>query len=173
MKNGISFRQYRSIDLFLFLLMLTVSETVIVKASTVWIPGSVYVISPVAAVTTIVLLRWGPWAALHAAAGGLVYCLLLGGGLPQLGVYVLGNMGGMAGLLLGRFRNGDTLPRSTGALMALGLTVQGGMLLGRALMALVTGLGADMALKLIATDTLSFVFTLVVLWIAARVNGLL
>ena len=46
------------------------------------------------------------------------------------------------------------------------------MLLGRAFVALICGLGTSAALGLITTDTLSFVFTLVILWIAKRVNGL-
>ena len=131
-----------------------------------------YVVSPVAAVTAIVMMRWGPFAAIHAAAGGALYCLISGGGTPQLLVFTVGNLGGMAGLLFLLFKKKEDIRQSTGLTMGFGAACQCGMLLGRALMALICGLGTESAVSFITTDILSLIFTLVILWVARRVNGL-
>ena len=75
MKRQFSFQQYRAIDLAMFAVLLCITETMIVKAATWWFPDQLYTVSVVGAVTAIVLMRWGPWAAIHAVLGGAVFCL--------------------------------------------------------------------------------------------------
>ena len=75
MNRSFSFKQYRGIDLTLFALILCVTEMLIVNAARFWFADQLYTVSAVAAVTAIVLMRWGPWAAIHAVLGGLVFCL--------------------------------------------------------------------------------------------------
>jgi hypothetical protein len=92
MNHRYSFRQYRAIDLAMFAVMLCIAEWLIVTAATRWYPDQLYTVSVVGAVTSIVLIRWGPWAAIHAALGGAVFCLASHGSSRQLLIYSVGNL---------------------------------------------------------------------------------
>lgn len=72
MKN-ISFKQYRAIDLTIWLAILSVFEYITVMAASRWFPGELYTLSQLVAVLCIVMMRWGGWAAIHAVAGGCVF----------------------------------------------------------------------------------------------------
>ena len=74
MRRQFSLAEHREIDLALFALILCVSEALIVRAASGWFADQLYTVSVVGAVTAIVLMRWGPWAAIHAVLGGLVFC---------------------------------------------------------------------------------------------------
>ena len=90
--NRYSFRQYRSIDLTMFAVILCVSEALIVTAANRWFPDQLYTVSAVGAVTAIVLMRWGPWALLHAVLGGIVFCIASHGSPRQFFIYCTGNI---------------------------------------------------------------------------------
>lgn len=100
MNRQLSFQQYRTIDLTLFAVMLCISETVIVTAATRWFSDQLYTVSVVAAVVSIVLMRWGPWAAIHAFLGGFVFCFLSRGTATQYLIYCIGNLFSLLSLLL-------------------------------------------------------------------------
>lgn len=99
MNHRLTFRQYRQMDLTVFGAMLVVAEALIVLAATRWFPAEAYTVSIVAAVTSIVLMRWGPWAAIHAVLGGLVYCFASGGQPGQYLIYCAGNLFALLSLL--------------------------------------------------------------------------
>jgi len=172
MKNGISFRQYRAIDLGLFAAILLVSQFLIVKAAGSWFAAQRFIVSPAAAVVAIVMMRWGPWAAIHAVLSGLLYCLQLKGGWQQYAAYIAGNLCAMVGLAQIQAHGKEAIRGSTSKTLIFATVVQVSMLLGRAFTALVVGLENGDALLFITTDALSLVFTLVILWIARRVDGL-
>ena len=109
MKRRISFRQYRAIDLALFAAMLCVSEWLLVTAATRWFPDQLYTVSLVGALTAIVMLRWGPWAAIHAALGGLVFALASHGSGKQLLIYAGGNLLSLVMLLPLRRLGGEKI----------------------------------------------------------------
>ena len=92
MKGQRTVGRYRAIDLTLFAVMLAVFEWIVVTASTRWFPNEPYTVSVVPVVTAIVMFRWGPWAAIHAALGGLVFCRASGGGASQYVIYAMGNL---------------------------------------------------------------------------------
>ena len=75
-----SLGEYRAIDLFCFALMLALFEPVLHLAATKLFPAEPYSVSAAAAITAIVLMRWGPWAGIHAALGVLAH---IGKGLRQ------------------------------------------------------------------------------------------
>ncbi len=171
MNRQISFQQYRTIDLSIMAVLLVITQTLICIAATVWFKWELYIVSPVAIVTAIVMMRWGPWALLHAALGGVVYAVVAGGSLRHIAIYALGNLLSMAALVF--FRKGKEVIRSSAVRSVLfGICVQLLMLLGRALMALVLGHSFWEALGFITTDSLSVLFTAVVVWIARRMDGL-
>ena len=107
-------KRYRLIDCALFALMLIVFETVAVRAASSWFPQEAYVISVVPAVTAIVLMRWGPWAAVHAVLGGVVFCMASGGTAQQFAVYCAGNLFSLLAWFLIRRLGAEEIRRSTG-----------------------------------------------------------
>ena len=58
----LTFKQYRGIDLAIFAAILALTEFLIVRAAKSWFPDQLYTVSVTAAVTAIVLMRWGPFA---------------------------------------------------------------------------------------------------------------
>ena len=199
MNHRLTFRQYRQMDLTVFGAMLVVAEALIVLAATRWFPAEAYTVSIVAAVTSIVLMRWGPWAAIHAVLGGLVYCFVSGGQPGQYLIYCAGNLFALLSLLWFRIPGKD---RTAGSerisgkeriredsflTVIFGLTVQLLMQLGRAAVAFallraspgsapagtqsVAG-ALSFCIGFITTDALSGFFTAVILWIARRQDGL-
>ena len=172
MSRPLTFAQYRAIDLILFACILCATETAIVKASTVWFSDQLYTVSAVGAVTAIVLMRWDAFAAIHAALGGFVFCLVSQGTSEQRLIYAGGNLLCLLSLpplrMLGkeRVRNDSFLAVSFG-LCALLL-----MQAGRAAAALALGPAARDCLGFFTTDSLSLLFTGVVVWIARRLDGI-
>ena len=92
LKGRFSVGQYRAIDLTLFAFMLIIFETIAVSAATRWFPAEPYTVSVVAAVTAIVMMRWGIWGAIHAVLGGIVFCRASGGTAEQYAIYCIGNL---------------------------------------------------------------------------------
>ena len=167
-----SFRQYRTIDLCMFAVILCVSECLIVNAATFWFPDQLYTVSVVGAVTAIVLMRWGPWAGIHAVLGGLVFCLASRGSGRQYLIYCAGNLFSLFMLLPLRYLGGERI-RLDGILsVGFGLLTLLLMQLGRALTALLLGAELNACLGFFTTDALSLLFTGLILWVARRLDGI-
>ena len=160
--NRYSFRQYRSIDLTMFAVILCVSEALIVTAANRWFPDQLYTVSAVGAVTAIVLMRWGPWALLHAVLGGIVFCIASHGSPRQFFIYCTGNILSLLMLIPLRSFGKDIFGLGTVLLMQL----------GRALLALLLGGEFFTCLGFFTTDVLSLLFTGVIVWIARRLDGI-
>ena len=172
MNRQITFQQYRTIDLTIMAVLLAVSQIVIYFASSVLYPEQLYVVSPAAAMTAIVMMRWNGWSVLHALLSGGLYALLAGGGWQHIVIYGAGNVLCLLALpalkLLGKERI-----RLNGVLSGVfGLAVQTLMWLGRAGIAFLLGFGPAACIGFITTDILSGLFTLVIIWVVRRVEGL-
>ena len=172
MRRQFSFSQYRGIDLTLFALITCVSEALIANAARFWFPDQLYTVSVVGALTAIVLMRWGPWAGIHAALGGLVYCLVSGGSARQLVIYCVGNLFSLFSLLPLRALGGERIRKDGVLSVCFGLFTLLLMQLGRALVALALGSAFRNCLGFFTTDALSLLFTGLILWIARRLDGI-
>lgn len=172
MGRQLTFAQYRAIDLTLFAVMLCVSEAVIVTAATFWFPDQLYTVSVSGALTAIVLMRWGPWAGLHAALGGLAYALVSRGTAEQALIYCAGNLLSLLMLAPLRLLGGERIRRDATLSVCFGLATLLCMQLGRALTALALGKPAGSCLGFFTTDALSLLFTGVIVWIARRLDGI-
>jgi len=165
-------RQYKRLDLFLFALMLVLSESVIVNAAIRWYPDQLYTVSVCAAIVSIVLMRWGWPAAIHAVLGGLVYCFWAGGSSGQYLVYGVGNLFSLLSLLLIRLFGKDRICENVLLTLLFALCTQLFMQIGRGCVSLVVmGASFNTALNFITTDALSGLFTMVIVWIASRLDG--
>jgi len=172
MKRQLSFQEYRTIDLGMFAAMLCVAEWLIVKAATWWFPDQLYTVSVVGAVTAIVLMRWGPWAAIHAALGGLVFCLASHAAPRQYIVYCVGNLFAMLALIPLRLLGGERIRLDGFLSVTFGIVTLLLMQLGRALIALLFGTDFQTCLGFFTTDALSLLFTGLILWVARRLDGI-
>ena len=163
-------KQYRAVDLSLFALMVILSEALLVTAATRWFPKEAYTVSATAALTAIVMVRWGSWAAIHAFLGGLVFCLLSGGAWWQYLVYCGGNMFCLALLPFMKLKPEGWLREDALRSIVFGMAALLLMQAGRALISLFFGSGGA-AFGFFTTDAVSMVFTMVVMWIVRRLDG--
>ena len=164
--------QYRTIDLFCFVLMLALFEPVLHFAATRLFPAEPYTVSVTAAVTAIVLMRWGPWAAIHAVFGGIMACLLAGARIDQYLIYGFGNLFSLAALLLLKKWGKEETRKDVLHSIAFALVTALLMQLGRAVMALILGNGLLLCLGFFTTGVITDLFTVVIVWIARRLDGI-
>lgn len=172
MKKQISFQQYRTIDLAILAGVYAVCEILIYVASTFWYARELYIASPIAAVTAVVMMRWGGWAGIHAAAGGLLYAYLRQGSWQQLLAYGAGNLLALAALALPKFLGKERIRKSAFLSVMFGLCVQLLMQVGRGLVSALLGTAFDACIGYITTDILSTLLTLVIIWIVRKMDGL-
>ena len=174
MKRGITFQQYRGMDVFFFTALLCLCESLIALASTRWFPGEPYTLSLTSAVTAIVMVRWGAFAVIPAVAGALVFCLASGAAPAQYLIYMVGNLTAMALLPLVRGKwNWRRLHDNVLLAMVYGALVTLLMQAGRFLMALVLGNPPAICAGFITTDVLSVLFAVLLVWISRRLDGIL
>ena len=168
-----SIQQYRAIDCSLFALMLIVFESVIVRAATAWFPQEAWTVSVVPAVTAIVMVRWGPWCVIHAVLGGVVTVMAMKGNGIQFLVYGAGNLAVLAICPILKKMGWESLHRYVLVNFLFAAMTVLAMQAGRALAALATGTPVNELLLFVTTDSITYIFTLVILWIAARLDGIL
>ncbi|MBQ9210222.1 MAG: hypothetical protein IJ153_00840 [Clostridia bacterium] len=174
MEKQRSLGQYRAVDLALFALMLLVFESIIILASTRWFPGQPYTVSLAPAIVAIVLVRWGPWAALHAVLGGLVICVQSQASPAQFVIYCGGNLFPLLLLpWLSPWRKREGVWRSSAQALGFGAAVLLLMQAGRGLLTLCFGASPVLALGCFTTEVITDLFTLVILWIVRRLDGVL
>lgn len=171
MNRRMSLMQYRGLDLFFFAVMLIISETLIVNAAIRWYPDQLYTVSVSAAITAIVMMRWGLWAGIHAVLGGIVYCLAAKGTPQQFLIYSLGNLFGLLSLLMIRIFGKERICENVLLTLLFALCTQLFMQMGRALISVINGAALETGIHFITTDALSGLFTMVIVWIASRLDG--
>lgn len=173
MKNQLTFSQYRAIDLSLFALMFAVFEFIIVKVSTKGIFfDPAYTVSLAGAIVSIVYMRWGWWGGIHAALAGALFTFYYGGRIDQYAVYALGNLLSLLAVPVLLKKGKETVRTGRFLSLLFPLAVCLLMQLGRAGVSLALGGSLGEATGFFTTDALSIVFTLVIVWIARRLDGI-
>ena len=167
-----TFGQYRSIDLTILLVVQAASQFVIHFAATVLYADQLYVVSPVAAVAALVMMRWNGWAAIHAALGGVLYALMAGGNWQHILIYGVGNLLSLAALLMLKLLGKERIRKDGLLTMLYALLTQLLMQVGRCAVAALLGFPAGVLLGFITTDLLSGLFSMVILWSIRRTDGL-
>lgn len=173
MKNQITLSQYRTIDLSILTGLMAISQLVIHFAIVKWHAAQVgYIVSPVAAVTALIMMRWGRWAAIPAALGGLILSMLSGGTIQQTLIYSAGNLLSLVALLYLKALSKERVRRNVALALIFAILVQLLMQLGRAAVAFLMGHTLQACWDFITTDAMSILFTIVIIWIVRRVEGL-
>lgn len=173
MKHAISFKQYRGMDVFFFTSLLCICESLIILAATRWFPAQPYTLSLVPAVTAIVMMRWGLFAAIPSAAGAVIYCLLSGAGWQHYAIYMIGNLAALALVPFIRRVTWKRIHDNVLLCMAYGLMTALIMQAMRAVISLILGRSAIAALGFITTDILSTLFSVLLCWMMRRLDGML
>ena len=163
---------YRGIDLFLFALMLVLFETLIIRAAgSSMFYDQAYTVSLAAAITAIVYMRWNAWGGIHAALAGLIYCAALNGEITRYPVYMIGNLFSLLVVPLTDRIGKERVRTGKRMYLACGAAVWALMQAGRMTMSLLFGAPVAEVIRFPLTDSLSLVFTLVILWIVKRLDG--
>ena len=173
MQGGRTIQQYRAIDLSLFAIILIVFETVIVKAAVSWFPKEAWMVSAAPAVTAIIMVRWGPWCAVHAVIGGVTGVLARGGSWQECLIWGIGNLAVLAVLPAEKKWGWKRLHQSLPILLLFGALAVLGMQAGRAVLALLMGESPEGAWRMTALDSITYIFTMTIVWIASRLDGIL
>ena len=172
MNRQISLSQYRTIDLAIMAVLMAVSQILIHFAASIWFPDQPYIVSPVAIVVTLVMMRWGPWAVIHAVAGGLLFAYIASGTWQHFVIYGAGNALSLLALIIFKIFTKEKVRLSAMGTMGFALCVQALMLLGRAGVAALLDYEFGACLGFITTDALSILFTVCIAWAIRRIDGL-
>jgi hypothetical protein len=173
MNRQISLSQYRAIDLSILTGLMAVSQVAIHLAVSFWRADQTgYIVSPVAAIVALVMMRWNLWAAVPALAGGAVLTLLSGGTAEQMLIYSAGNLLSLLALLYLKLIGKERVRGNVMLALFFAILVQLLMQFGRAGVALLIGHPLQACWDFITTDAMSILFTLVIIWIVRRVEGL-
>lgn len=168
-----TFRRYRMMDLCMFTAVMCICEALIVLASKNWFPYEPFMLSLTPAITAVVMVRWGAYAALPAAAGALALCISSGAQPVQFLIYCAGNMLCLILLPVLKRLTWRALHEHVLLAMAYGLMTALLMQLGRAVAALLCGMPMGMCAGFITTDVLSLLFSVLIVWICRRLDGML
>ncbi|MBQ1900560.1 MAG: hypothetical protein II153_06585 [Erysipelotrichaceae bacterium] len=167
-----SFKQYRSIDLILFVIMYGVCEYLAIKAATVWFDEP-YCISIMLPMLAIVMMRWDKFSIIHAVVYALLFVYFQSGSLTQYFIDLIGNLGFMLLLLymkkVTKEKIRATFFGSVSYLLIGFLLME--VFRGLASM-LLAGKDAGVIFTFIMTDMLSLVFAILVIIIVRRIDGL-
>ena len=172
MNRQISLAQYRTIDLGILAAVLAISQVAIHMAATTWFADQLYIVSPVAIMVTLVLMRWGPWAAVHAVGGGLLFAYISGGNWQHFVIYGAGNALSLLALIVFKISSKEKVRLSALGTMGFAVCVQALMWVGRAGVAAAFGHDLAVCLGFITTDALSVLFTVCIAWAIRRIDGL-
>ncbi len=173
MNRQISLSQYRTIDLAILTGLMAVSQFVIHIAISRWHAEQTgYIVSPVAAVVALVMMRWSGWAAIHASLGGIIYALIAGGNWQHILIYGIGNLLAIAALLMLKLLGKEKVRGDALLTILFALLTQILMQLGRSAVAALLGHPAEICIGFITTDLLSGLFSMVIVWSIRRIEGL-
>ncbi len=173
MRRQFTIGQYRAIDLALFACMTVIFEFVATKAGSL-MEYAPYLVSVTPVLTAVVMMRWGLWAGIHAALGGIVFCFAA---VPKLAPewYLIcgaGNLLGLGAMLMLKLMGKEKVRAKSLPTMAFGLLTHLLMLTGRGAVMLALGSAPGQVAEMAGEEAVTLLFTLVLMWIVRRVDGL-
>ena len=172
MKKQRTFQEYRTMDLALFGLMLAVFEFIIIKVSnSSFFYDQPFTVSLAGALTAIVYMRWGAWGGFEAALAGFIYCFFSGATVNQFMIYIAGNLFSLLAVLLLE-KLGYEYVRNAQWYLAFPHLVSIQMQAGPAVVARRIGAAPPGILGFLNTDSLSDLFTVLIVWITKRLDGI-
>ena len=168
---GSGVKKYQGIDLMIWVILLFVFEFLTVKAGSVWFSSQPWSLSIVPALTAIVYMRWGAYGILYAFLGGIAVSFVSDATSMQYVIYSFGNL--LSALLLLMFRTvgkaGVRDKTSLSVIFALLTALL--MQTGRGIVSVILGYDAGGIIGFISTDILSTAFSVLIVLITRRLDG--
>ena len=171
--NHITFKQYRNIDISIFVLLIAVSETIATLASGKWFAAQPVALSSTLLFVCMVMMRWGGWAIIHALIGGAVFCIASGAKVDQYLIYVIGNCLSLLALLLFKAFGKEAIRKSVPKLLLFTFTAYLSMQVGRWLISLAFGGSFGTLIAYLGTDVISLLFAVVVMLLMRNTDGMI
>ncbi|MBO2517060.1 MAG: hypothetical protein CW338_07315 [Clostridiales bacterium] len=168
-----SLASYRMIDLTLFAAMTIVFEGIISKLNSTGLAW--YSVSLAAAIVSVVYMRWGLWGMIHAVLAGFIRCVFsynIVTGWYHYVIFMAGNLLSVPVVFITNKIGKDKVAGSRYLYLVIALCVQVLMQAGRGIISLCFGVTPGEAVAYLTCDSLSIVFTLVIMWIVHRQDGL-
>lgn len=172
MDKQLTFKQYRNIDVGMLCLLTAVFEVLATLATSQWFAGQPIAISITLALILIAMHRWGHLAAVVAVVGGVAFSAASSATLGHFLIYGLGNVGALVSLLILKLFGKETVRRSFLKSSLFALCAYVGVGVGRFLVSLPFGAGFGDLVGFLATDILSLLFAVVILYVFKDVDGL-
>ena len=170
--NNLSIKQYKVIDLAMLAVILAVFEAITSLAASKWFPRQLFSLSPTITVVCIVMMRWGGWAAIHAVVGGLAFCIAAGATPAEFVIYCAGNCAALLALLFFKYFGKERVRKSWLITAGYAFTAFCGAMVGRWAISLAFGGGFSAIIDYFIVDSLTLVFTVVVVLISRKPDGL-
>lgn len=171
--TNLTFKQYRNIDLTLMAVFLIISEAVTTIATNKWFAAQPVAISTTPLFISIVMMRWGAPAAIHAALGGIVFCLASGAAPELFLIYAGGNLLSLVALLWFKFCKKDDIRRGSFKLIFFTASIYVLMQFGRWIISLLFGGGLWNIVGYLASDIISLLFAVVIMLLMRGVDGMI
>ena len=171
--QNISFKQYRNIDLTVLAVLLLLSEGITTLATTKWFVGVPFAISTTLIFIIITMMRWGIFAFIPAIVGGLVFSLASGADFSRIVIYTVGNLFALTVCIFLRLVGRERVRKSIPLLLVLSVLSYVSLALGRWLVSLIFEPGIKSLLVYLSTDTVTLLFTSVLLILLRGVDGMI
>lgn len=169
----ITFEQYRSLDLVIWTVITIVFEAITTLATNKWFYAQPIALSVTLTLICITMMRWNGYAAIPAAAGGFIFCLVSGATFEQYIIYCIGNVFALTALLFIKTFDKETLRGSAPKLSLFVVTAYIGMELGRWLLSLFFGGDLMAFVVYITTDIISLLFAVIVMNLLRKADGMI
>lgn len=171
--SNITFKQYRNIDLFIFSIMLTLSEAITTIATNKWFAAQPVAISTTLIFICMVMMRWGGYSIIPACLGGFVFCVASGASANQYLIYIVGNCAALSAMLWFKACNKEDIRKSPFKIALFVLTSYATMQIGRWLISLLFVCKIETLLVYVSVDIISLLFTVVVMIIMRNTDGMI
>lgn len=171
--NQITFKQYRTIDIFILVALTIIFEGIATMATAKWFAAQPVALSIGLAMVCIVMMRWGWQAAFAAFASGFVFCFLSGATAQQFVIYCIGNIFALLGMVWFKVFGKEGVRNSMWLITLFVSTAYVGQVLGRSLIAIAFGDSWGALVTFATTDIMSLVFAILVIILFRKTDGML
>ena len=172
MEKKMTFDQYRTMDILIFTVLTVVFEYIATLATKEWFWSQPVAISITLTLILIVMHRWGAYAAIIAAAGGITFCIASGASVEHYLIYGIGNLCALISLVYFKIFGKDKIKASFLKTLLFALTSYISVALGRWLVSLFFGSGLAELVAFLTTDLITLLFAVVILYSCKSVDGL-
>lgn len=169
----ITFKQYRTTDILILVVLTIVFEGIATLATAKWFALQPVAISIGLSMVCILMMRWGWQAAFAAFAGGFTFCFLSGATLQQFAIYCIGNVFALLGMVWFKVFGKEGIRNSLWLITLFVSTAYVGMVTGRTLLAVLFGDSLWAFVTFAATDIMTLVFAVLVICLFRKTEGML